>query len=119
MEAIREHIRITKGKVSIHVVVVAGKDGEHFVNYSPSLNISSYGDSPEDAKKAFEECMAIFAEDLLDLSVKERDSLIKSMGWSKEVRRNKNFSKCYVDEAGILRGLEITDPQIIQKDFAA
>ncbi len=38
-------------------------EGEQFVSVCPELNVSSYGDTPEQAKRALQEVVAIFLEE--------------------------------------------------------
>ena len=46
--------------VEVQVDVVLIKDGEYYVALCPSLNVSSYGQTQEEAKQAFDEALKIF-----------------------------------------------------------
>jgi len=45
-------------EASVEVQLI--KDGDYIVSYCPALELSSFGDSEEDAKKGFEEALSIF-----------------------------------------------------------
>lgn len=47
-------------ELSLEVQLI--KEGDYIVAYCPSLELSSYGDSEEDAKTAFEEVLKIFID---------------------------------------------------------
>lgn len=103
---IKETVRIKQGKVNINVLTVSGKDGEYFVMISPSLLVSGYGSTEKEAKESFTENMELFCKDLMSLSQEQRDLELKKLGFAKERFHNKNFSKAYVDENGVLQGLD-------------
>lgn len=103
---IREHIRIKSGKINIKVLTASGKDGDYFVNISPTLLVSGYGSTEKEAKESFEYNMELFCKDLLVLVPEKRDKYLFSLGFSKEKFKTKNFSKLYIDENGVLQGLE-------------
>ena len=103
---IREYLKIKSDKINIKVLTVSGKDGDYFVNISPALLISGYGSSEQEAKESFEHNMEVFCKDLLDLTQENRDLYLFKLGFSKEKFKSKNFSKLYIDENGVLQGLE-------------
>ena len=103
---IRESLRIKAGKINIKVLTASGKDGDSFVIISPTLLVSGYGSNEEEAKESFQHNIKLFCKDFLELSTEQRDSYLRKLGFSKEKFRTKNFSKLYVDENGVLQGLE-------------
>ena len=109
---VKETIRIKKGHIQIKIVEVSGKEGDFFVVIAPSIRVSGYGQTEEEANEAFAENMETFCEDLNGLSNDERDAELRKMGFSKEMFHNKNFSKAYVDENGVLQGIE---PQSLKR----
>jgi len=56
----RQAIKKSAKSVEVKVDVLLIKEGAFFVAFCPSLNISSYGDTDKDAKKAFDEALHIF-----------------------------------------------------------
>jgi len=65
-------------KLSIPVFIT--KEGDSYVTYSPALELSSYGDTIEEAKEAFEDAMQIFIEETIKKGTLEKCLL--SLGWS-------------------------------------
>lgn len=65
-------------EISIQVYIV--KEGDYFVSYCPSLELSSFGDSPEEAKAGFEEALAIFIGDVNQKGTLE--NVLLDLGWS-------------------------------------
>lgn len=103
---IREFLRIKGGKISIKVLTTSGKDGDSFVIISPTLLVSGYGSSEIEAKESFQHSMELFCKDFIELSTDQRDNYLRKLGFTKEKFKTKNFSKLYVDEKGVLQGLE-------------
>lgn len=103
---IREFVRIKGDKINIKVLTASGKDNDTFVIISPALLVSGYGSTEAEAKESFEHNMELFCKDFLDLPNEQREKYLRSLGFAKEKYRNKNFSKTYVDENGVLQGLE-------------
>lgn len=103
---IREYIRIKGGKINIKLLTASGKDGDFFVTISPTLLVSGYGENENEAIKSFEHNLELFCKDLLGLSKEDRDLYLFKLGFAKEKFKTKNFSKLYVDENGVLQGLE-------------
>ena len=50
--------------------------------------------------------MEVFCEDMMSLNLDEREAEFRRLGFAKERYHNKNFSKYYVDENGVLQGIE-------------
>jgi len=103
---IREFIRLKGDKLNIKVLTASGKDGDSFVIISPTLLVSGYGSNEIEAKESFQHNMELFCKDYLDLTSEQKENYMRKLGFSKEKYRNKNFSKLYVDENGVLQGLE-------------
>ena len=103
---IKEFIRIKENIIKLKVLTTSGKDGDFFVVISPSLLVSGYGEDLEIAFNSFKENLELFCHDLMALSIDERDLELRKLGFNKEKYRTKYFSKAYVDENGVLQGLE-------------
>lgn len=58
------------------------KEDEHmFVAYSPSLDLSTQGESIDEAKKMFKEAAEMFIEDLIERNT--LDAYLSQQGWKK------------------------------------
>jgi hypothetical protein len=99
-------IRIKGDNLSLQVTVISGKEGEHYVSIVPSLMISGYGSTEQEALDSLDENVETFCEDFIKLSSEQRKSELVKLGFSQVRYHRKNFSKLYVDENGLLQGLE-------------
>lgn len=105
---IEEKIRIKDDFIKLSIVTYSGKDGEFYVVVSPSLLVSGYGNTEKEALESFEENLKTFCHDLMSLNQEQRGVEIKKLGFLQVKYHNKNFSKAYVDENGVLQGLDKT-----------
>jgi hypothetical protein len=103
---IKETVRIKGNNLSIRILAATGKEGEHFVTVSPSLLVSGYGANEEEAKQSFEENLRLFCEDFMKLIQSQRELELIKLGFSKVKFHNKDFSKAYIDDSGVLQGFE-------------
>ncbi len=99
-------LRIKGGVLTVEATVISGKDGEHFVSIIPSLMISGYGSTEQEAMDSLDENMETFCEDFMKMSNEQRKTELIKLGFSQVPYHTKNFSKLYVDENGLLQGLE-------------
>lgn len=104
---LKESIRLKNGKLKLKAVAVSGKDGDTYVVVSPTLLVSGYGETEIEAKQSFEENVLLFCEDFIALSSEQKDGYAKSLGFDKVKYHSKDYSKAYVDENGILKGLDL------------
>ena len=58
------------------------KEGDVFVSYAPDLDLSSCGDSQEEAKNNLREAIVIFVEECLEDGT--LDEVLTSLGWHRE-----------------------------------
>jgi len=66
--------------VTVQVQVKILKEGDFLVAYCPMLELSSYGKTLEEARRAFEGAMRIFIEETAKRGTLERELL--SLGWT-------------------------------------
>lgn len=99
-------VRIKGGALTVEATVISGKEGEHFVSIVPSLMISGYGATEQEAMDSLDENMETFCEDFMKLNQDQRKSELIKLGFTQVRYHSKNFSKLYVDENGLLQGLE-------------
>lgn len=102
----KDTIRIKEGKINMSVLVHSGKQGDFYISYCPSLNVSGYGKTIEEAEDFLQVEMRVFCEDLFVMASDERENFLLSLGFKREKFKSKNFSKAYVDKDGKLRDFE-------------
>lgn len=71
-------------KLGVKLTVNFFRERNKFIAYSPALDISTCGDSFEEAKKNFEELVEIFIDDLIKM--KTLNSVLTECGWRKVSR---------------------------------
>jgi predicted RNase H-like HicB family nuclease len=69
-----------ESKLEIQLNVLVIQQGDYYVALCPALNLSSYGNSIEDAQTAFDEAVQIYFEEGIENNTIQQD-LIKN-GWS-------------------------------------
>lgn len=71
-------------KIGVSLTVNFLREGKKFIAYSPTLDISTCGNSFEEAKKKFEELVDIFIDELVKMGTLE--SVLSECGWKKVPR---------------------------------
>lgn len=66
--------------IELQLNVLVFQQGDFYVSYCPSLNLSSYGDTIDDAKAAFDEVMEAYLDECKE-NGSLHDDLIKN-GWT-------------------------------------
>ena len=102
----KESIKLQKNSLVAELKIFTGIDHGHWVVICPSVNVSGYGDTLEEAKESFNENMETFSEDLFKLDTHNRIKYIKSLGWKQDKIFNKRYSNAFIDTDGILQNLE-------------
>lgn len=58
------------------------RENSSFIAYTPALDLSTVGDTFEEAKKRFEEVVQLFFEEIMDEG--KLDKALSELGWHKE-----------------------------------
>lgn len=101
-----DSIDIKDGTLAVNATVFCGKEGEYFISIIPSLMISGYGTTEQEAMDSLDENMETFCEDFIKLNQEQKLLELTKFGFSQISYQSKNFSKLYVNENGLLQGLE-------------
>lgn len=73
-----------KVEISGELPILYLREGDVFIAYTPALDLSSYGESFEEARKNFHEAVALFFEDLCDNGTVE--TVLEECGWTRVTR---------------------------------
>jgi predicted RNase H-like HicB family nuclease len=65
------------------------REGKMFIAYSPALNLSTCGDSEEQARERFEEALKIFLEEVDKMGTLE--DVLAECGWTKVAHPRKHW----------------------------
>lgn len=104
--SIEDSIRYRKGHISASLTVVSFIEDGSYVVYSPSLEMTGYGDTEEEAKEMFSFSMEDYFKSLIKLSHKTIEAELRKYGFKQKKFKSKNYSKLYVDQDGVLQGLD-------------
>lgn len=106
-----EKIQIDFRHKSVQMVINVADfvDHGHVVVYAPSLNISAYGETKDEAiKMLFEEVLVDYFHNLFQLTESELTKELAKYNWKRSKLLRKRFSNtAYVDSAGILKNFNL------------
>ncbi len=94
-------------------------DTKSQIFYVPSLDISGYGPTIDDAQKMVFDSTDDLFKSLLNMTPNEIQDVLKEMGWEKNRIFNKQFSKVSVDAKGQLQGFNIQKNSLQTVDLIA
>ena len=89
--------------LELKLSVLVFQEGDYYVAFCPSLNLSSYGDSIKDAKDGFDEAMGIYLDYCKENGTLHQD-LVKN-GWVFSLENNKKVEPPSMVELNIPAGL--------------
>lgn len=89
--------------IELRLNVLVFQEGDYYVAYCPSLNLSSYGDSIDDAKAGFDEVMEAYLEDSKANNSLQED-LLKN-GWTLDIQNHKKVEPPTTVDLNIPAGL--------------
>ncbi len=64
-----------------NIPVLFFKEGETFISYSPAIDLSTCGETFEDAKQNFQEALHVFFDECVNRGT--LDAALESYGWKK------------------------------------
>jgi len=104
-----QSIFINKSKGHIHGVlkVFQIQDGEFIVVYCPSLNITGYGKTVDEAESMFKDSINDYFESLMVLKKEAIDSELSLLGWDHGYFAKRYENKAFIDKQGVLKNFEL------------
>ncbi len=82
-------IKIFNNKVKAHLLTVIFKADSDWVAYIPALELTTQGNSPEDAKRMLKEMVEIYFEEVLASKTIFED--LSRLGWQLEPYKKKKY----------------------------
>lgn len=92
-----------------------GQSGNHWVSVIPSLNVSGYGQTKDEALEDLAYNFDIFWKDLYGVDLLQRLQYLKELGWEHNKMFKKQLSKVYVDENGLLQNFD--NPEEVMRNM--
>jgi len=119
-DQVNQSIKVDKKKATIKATFKSFniKDGKYFVAYIPSLDMTGYGDSENEAVDMLKDVMDDFFSDLIKLSLSDIDKELAKYGWNHSKIFKKQFSnRAHVDKGGVLKGFEMPKDTPIEENI--
>jgi len=104
---VKETLQINNSVIKLSVSVYEVKDGDFFVFIAPALSVSGYGNTGEEARQSFIDNIDFFCEALALLTTEQREIELTKLGFINENHQNTNYSNAYIDQNGVLQGLDL------------
>ncbi len=70
----------------IQITVLFFKEGSKFIAYSPAIELSTCGDTEEQARKRFEEAVKIFFDEITKMGT--IDDVLTECGWKRVTKKS-------------------------------
>jgi hypothetical protein len=104
-------LKLSKTTIVVNVTAFnfLDKDTQSHIFFIPSLDISSYGETIEEATEMLKFSLNDFCKFLLGLTPERRKLELSNLGWKKNYFFNKQFSKAYIDANGVLKNFNIEE----------
>ena len=85
------------------IIIFTDKDTKQHIAYSPSLDLSGYGETEQKAIEMLKFNMGQFFEHLYHLPTTLAERELRALGWKRDRFFSKEFSKARVDVNGVLQ----------------
>ncbi len=82
---------------NVKLTVFIFREGDKYIAYTPALDLSTCGDSSEQAKRRFEEIVKIFFEEIIEMGT--LDTVLEECGWRKEKELDKRWIPPEIDHS--------------------
>ena len=107
-----DFIRISPKGLTAEISVVTFQENDFIVTLCPSLYISGYGRTEDESREMFEEALKDYLITLKSLQKNQIEAELKKYGFTVRKINQKNFSKSFVDQNGLLQGFDLNIEQV-------
>ncbi len=84
------------------------KDGDQYVAYIPSLEMTGYGKTVDEGLEMLKEAVEDYFENLMKLTMLGISKELSKHGWNRDKILRKQFSNdTFIDKDGVLKGFEM------------
>jgi len=113
-------IDFRNGRVKGTVEMLEFKEGDSFIVYSPSLQLSSYGPSKQESHEMMKEVLNDYCTNLIDAGPEQAFFELKKLGWKQHKFFKKRFlDPPYVDINGILREFNLSEATEVKREVVS
>lgn len=117
----KEFLKINRnsGQARVGVYIVSFMDGDQHIVFIPSLNLTSYGDTLEEAKLMMRETTVDYLKELLQASEALVNAELGKYGWKRERHFKKRFNndRPPVDRRSIIQTFGLPEETKIESDY--
>ncbi len=111
-----QKIAKSKNSIKVEVSIIILKENGNFVAYCPALELSSYGDTEQEAREAFEEALEIFLEETTHKGTLEKELL--KLGWILQQTPRVNYHPPRISEKKLFQLLKSKAHNVINEKVA-
>jgi len=97
----KNRIGVHKDTLTVEVAVALLQEGKSHIAYCPALDLSAYGDNPDEAVSSFKLNVEILIEDLLERGTLEKTLL--SLGWRLRQKPEAKYEPPKVTSIGLAK----------------
>lgn len=113
-----EYIKVYKSKkaVTFNLNIWNVVDGEFIVSIIPSLSLTGYGKTKDEAMEMLKEIAGDYFDTLIKQDKGVIDLDLADHGWTKNKARPKNFEGPYITREGILEQFDLPKDTILEQE---
>lgn len=97
----KTEIKLSRSKIIVDVPVATWKEGDSHIVYCPALEISAYGDNPDEAVHSFKVNLRIFFRHTIEKGTLER--ILLGLGWTLQQKPKPRYQPPKVSKHVIVR----------------
>lgn len=102
-------LRLSSNGLLGRLRVFTGKQGDYIVSIIPTLNVSGYGVSEQDAVNSLKESLYVFLIDLFQLPQTQRLRELVRLGWRNEQVFKRRFSNSFTNTDDLIQNFDHPD----------
>jgi len=112
-DSLRINRAVGKVKGFMGVLKFIDKDTKQFIAFCPCFDITGYGETEEKAFEMLKFSVSAYFDHLVNnLSLKEMEAELSSLGWKHKKFLNKEYSNTYVDIDGQMKNFNAVDDKV-------
>jgi len=114
------NIDFKKKVISGQMRAMSFMEGDKYIQYIPSFNLSAYGSTPLEARSMMMEVIGTFFQDIWDLNEDEIISLIENAGYKRHKLFKRRYSNvAHIDKDGVLRNFDLPTETEVKEELIA
>ncbi len=116
MNSRKQAITKNKSLFKVEVAVFISKEGDSVIAYCPALELSSYGDTEDEARSSFEEVLEIFIEETVNKGTLEK--VLLKLGWTLQQVPQVNYRPPRISEEDLFNWMKTKAQNVVTEQIA-